>query len=106
MDTALVNIGNYPSTPDFATVARYGSRLRKGHACGRMLAYYFNQQGELISSEQDYAIQIPLELLQSCPNVIGVCSANTSVRALRGALNTGYFTHLIARAELVREVLD
>lgn len=106
IDTALVNIGNYPSTPDFASVARYGSRLQQAHACGRMLAYYFNQRGELISSDQDFAIQIPLDLLRSCPNVIGVCSANTSLKALQGALNTGTFTHIVARTELVRELLD
>ena len=105
MDTALVNIGNYPSTPDFASVARYGDRLQKQRACGRLLVYYFNESGGIIQSDQDFAIQIPLDILSRCPNVVGVCSANTSVRALRGALNTGCFTHIVARAELVRELL-
>ena len=105
MDTALVNIGNYPSTPDFASGARYGNALSKHKACGRILAYYFNEQGEIISSNQDSAIQIPIEQLKQCRNVVGLCSANTGVRALRGALNTGLFTHIIARQELVAELL-
>ncbi|MGI5962290.1 MAG: sugar-binding transcriptional regulator [Lawsonibacter sp.] len=106
MDTALVNIGNYPSTPDFASVARYGDRLQKEHCCGRLLAYYFNPSGQIISSPQDFAIQIPLDLLSRCPNVVGVCSANTSTRALLGALRTGRFTHLVARTGLIQNLLN
>lgn len=105
MDTALVNIGNYPSSPDFASLVRYGDLLQQEHTCGRLLVYYFNPQGKVIQSEQDFAIQIPLEQLKRCPNIIGVCSANTSVRALQGALKSGLFTHLVARADLVRSAL-
>lgn len=105
MDTALVNIGNYPSSPDFASLVRYGDLLQQEHTCGRLLVYYFDPQGKVIQSEQDFAIQIPLEQLKRCPNIIGVCSANTSVRALQGALKSGLFTHLVARADLVRSAL-
>ena len=105
MDTALVNIGDYPSSPDFASLVRYGSLLQHHHACGRMLAYYFNEAGMVIQSDQDFAIQIPMEALKQCPRIIGVCSANTSARALRGALNTGILTHIVARADLVQELL-
>ena len=106
MDTALVNIGDYPSSPDFASLVRYGSLLQRQRACGRMLIYYFNEAGAVIQSDQDFAIQIPLDTLRRCPNIIGVCSANTSVKALRGALHTGFFTHLVAREDLVRELLE
>ena len=71
-----------------------------------MLVYYFNERGTVIQSDQDFAIQIPLETLRRCPNIIGVCSANTSAKALRGALHTGFFTHLVARSALVRTLLD
>lgn len=101
MDTALVNIGNYPSSPDFASLVRYGDLLQKEHTCGRLLAYYFNDSGRVIQSDQDFAIQIPLELLKSCRNIVGVCSANTSVQAVRGALRTGIFTHLVVRSAVV-----
>ena len=106
MDTALVNIGDYPSSPDFASLVRYGDLLQRQRACGRMLVYYFNEMGTVIQSDQDFAIQIPLEALRRCPNIVGVCSANTSVKALRGALHTGFFTHLVAREALVRTMLE
>lgn len=106
IDTALVNIGDYPSSPDFASLVRYGSLLQQQHACGRMLVYYFNETGTIIQSEQDFAIQVPLETLTQCPNIIGVCSANTSAKALRGALRTGAFTHIVARAALVQSLLS
>ena len=105
MDTALVNIGDYPSSPDFASLVRYGSLLQQQHACGRMLVYYFNEEGSIIQSDQDFAIQIPLETLLRCPNIVGVCSANTSAKALRGALRTGAFTHIVARSALVQTLL-
>ena len=106
IDTALVNIGDYPSSPDFASLVRYGSLLQQQHACGRMLVFYFNETGTIIQSEQDFAIQVPLETLMQCPNIIGVCSANTSAKALRGALRTGAFTHIVARAALVQTLLS
>ncbi len=106
LDTALVNIGDYPSSPDFASLVRYGSLLQRERACGRMLIYYFNEDGFVIQSEQDFAIQIPIDLLKRCPNIIGVCSANTSLKALRGALKSGFFTHLVARAELIKALLE
>lgn len=105
MDTALVNIGDYPSSPDFASLVRYGSLLQQEHTCGRLLIYYFNEEGKVIRSDQDFAIQIPLETLRQCPNIIGVCSANTSVKALRGALRSGLFSHIVTRAVLAKELL-
>ena len=71
-----------------------------------MLAYYFNEEGKIIQSEQDFAIQVPIDVLRRCPNLIGVCSANTSVRALRGAIRSGFFTHLVARTGLVKALLE
>ena len=106
LDTALVNIGNYPSSPDFASLVRYGSLLQQYRACGRMLVYYFNEQGTVIQSDQDFAIQVPLDTLRQCPRIIGVCSANTGAKALLGALRSGVFTHLVARSELVKSLLD
>ena len=106
LDTALVNIGDYPSSPDFASLVRYGSQLQRQRACGRMLIYYFNEEGTVIRSDQDPAIQIPIDILRRCPNIIGVCSANTSAKALGGALRSGFFTHIVARGELVRGLLE
>ena len=105
LDTALVNLGDYPSSPDFASLVRYGNLLQQQHACGRMLVYYYNEAGTVIQSEQDFAIQVPMETLKRCPRIIGVCSANTSVKALRGALQSGFLTHIVTRADLVKTLL-
>ncbi len=105
MDTAFVNVGNYPSSPDFASGARYGMMLQQKKACGRFIAYYFNELGEIMSSDQDFAIQIPLDILKNCKNIIGLCSANTGERALRGALETNLLTHIVMRKELMTQLM-
>ncbi|MEG2935451.1 MAG: sugar-binding domain-containing protein [Clostridium sp.] len=106
MDTAIVNIGNYPSSPDFASVARYGDILKKKKAVGRILNYYLNVQGEILYSDADFAIQIPLQILKETKNIIGICASNINPKALAGALRTGMVTHLIAPEEAVKEVLE
>lgn len=105
LDIALVNIGDHPSTPDFASGARFGTLLVKHRAVGRLIAYYFNLEGNILHSDHDFIIQIPLEVLRRCPNVVGICSANVGTKALRGALNTGLLTHLVAREPLVESVV-
>ena len=105
LDTAVVNIGNYPASPDFASLVRYGGLLQQQRACGRMLAYYFNEAGSMIVSEEDFAIQVPIEVLKKCPNIIGVCSANTSPQALLGAIRSGFLTHVVAPMDLIRPML-
>ena len=106
LDTALVNIGDYPSSPDFASLVRYGSLLQEQRACGRMLVYYFNEDGHVIQSEQDFAIQIPVDVLSRCQNIIGVCSDNTSAKAVRGALRSGLLTHIVARSDIIEAVFE
>jgi len=105
-DSAITDICPLVGNASFASLVRYGSLLQRQRACGRMLVYYFNQAGTVIQSEQDFAIQIPIGTLRQCPNIIGVCSANTSAKALEGALKTGMFTHLVARSKLVKSLLD
>ena len=79
--------------------------LQQRRACGRMLIYYFNEHGYVIQSDQDFAIQIPVDVLKRCPNIIGVCSANTSPKAVRGALKSGFFTQIVARSGVIEELL-
>lgn len=106
LQVALVNIGNYPSTPDFASAARYGSMLTTQKAVGRMLGYFFDINGTVFHSENDYMLQIPLENLSRIPHVVGICSANTNPRAVLGALRSGYINHLIAHESAVQAVLE
>lgn len=105
LDVALVNIGNYPSVPDFASVARYGDRLSKGRAVGRILNYYLDVDGMVFRSEFDYALQIPIEVLGRVKHVIGICSSNTSAKAFTGALRTGLINHVVAPEEVVKSAV-
>lgn len=106
LDVALVNIGNFPSVPDFASEARYGNLLVKHKAVGRILNYFVDIDGHIIHSDTDYAIQIPLELLGRVRHVVGICSANTRAKALCGALRSGYINHIIAPEHVIRAVLE
>lgn len=105
LDVALVNIGNFPSVPDFASEARYGDVLVKQKAVGRILNYFVNREGRVLYSDTDYAIQIPLELLRKTKHVVGICSANISQAALRGVLRTGLVNYLIAPARVAETAL-
>lgn len=104
LEVALVNIGNFPSVPDFASEARYGDLLTKRKAVGRMLNYFVDGEGRVIHADTDYAIQIPLELLRKTGHIVGICSANTSARALNGVLKTGLINHIIAPKQVVRNI--
>lgn len=105
LDIALVNIGNHPSSPDFASVARYGKLLAERQAVGRLIAYYYTVDGEIIHSDKDYAIQIPLSSLARSRHVVGLCSANCSPKSLAGALRTGLLTHLIATGDMLDKAM-
>lgn len=106
LDVALVNIGNYPSVPDFASEARYGDVLRKQKAVGKILNYYLDIKGNVFQSDTDYALQIPLDILRKIPYVVGICSANTSPKALIGALKTGLIHHLVAPEAVLCAAVD
>lgn len=106
LDVAVVNIGNYPSSPDFASVARYGEALKKGKAVGRLLNYFFDVSGNVFYSDMDYAIQIPLELLARTQHVVGIAASNIHRKALLGAMRTGMFQHIIAPENQIKEALE
>jgi DNA-binding transcriptional regulator LsrR (DeoR family) len=106
IDTAIVNIGNYPSSPDYATATRFGDRLTAQKAVGRMLCSYFDMHGVIIHSETDYSIQIPIARLARCRNVIAVGSAALQPKALTGALRSGLITHLITAESVARQALE
>lgn len=106
LDVAIVNVGNYPSTPDFASEARYGDILKKNHAVARILNYFCDEQGKIFYSDKDYAIRIALETLKKTRYVIGICSSHISEKAITGALRTGYINYLIAPEQQVKRVVQ
>lgn len=105
MSIAVVNIGNYPSSPDFASAARFGKILAEDKAVGRLLSYFYNEEGKILESDTDYAIQIPIHLLKHCKKVVGICSANVTPQCLLGAMNTGVLTHIICTENALKASL-
>jgi deoxyribonucleoside regulator len=106
MDTAVVNLENYPSTPDDATATRFGNLLTSRKAAGRLLCHYFDFNGIIIRSDSDYTIQIPIAKLSRCRNVVAVCSSALQPKAIVGALRTGLITHIIITEAKARQVLE
>lgn len=106
LDIAIVNIDNYPSVPDFATALRFGKKLSQSKAVGHMISYYYNIDGKIIKGDTDYTNHIEVEDMKKIKEVIGICGADTSVKSVVGALNTGIITHLIIDEELAKRVLD
>lgn len=105
MKVAFVNIGNYPSVPDFATAASYGNKLTEQKAVGKLLCYYYDINGHFIKPDMECTMQIPLEILSKRKCVVGVCGANVSPRALEGALKTGIFTHIVVAKDIAEQII-
>jgi deoxyribonucleoside regulator len=95
LDTAILEIETYPSVPDQATAMRFGDILKEKQAVGGLLSYYFDIEGNIIEGEKDYVIRIPLNYLRKVRRVLLICSGNTKVQALDGALRLGLVTHLV-----------
>jgi DNA-binding transcriptional regulator LsrR (DeoR family) len=106
LDTVILSIGTYPSVPDQATAARFGNKLRERKAVGMIAAYYFDIDGEIIESENDIVIRIPLEILKKVKRVIAISSGEKKVNATRGALLTGIVTHLVIDEVTARQITE
>lgn len=106
LSIAVVNIGNYPDVPDYAPAVRKDDVLNEKKAAGRLLSYYYTLDGEVIRLQNDFTVQMPIESLARCKNVIGICSNNVKPQALVGALRTGLVSHVIASEDLIKTAMD
>ena len=104
LDTMIVNIGNYPAQSDFGQILQLGQELDEKKAAGRILAYYYDEKGQILELKNTYAVQVPLHQIYACKNVVGVCSSNITAKAVKGALNTGLINHIIMRESLLEEI--
>ncbi len=104
LDAAVVAVSGYPSVPDEGTATRFGDSLSRQRAVGSFLSYYYNERGEFISGNNDFCLHIPMAQLRRCRKLIGV-GLNAGSRALKGALATGLFTHLVIDEEQARSLL-
>jgi deoxyribonucleoside regulator len=105
LDTVILGVGTYPSVPDQATAARFGSRLREKKAVGMIVTYCYDIDGKIIDSENDIVTRIPLESLKKAKRALAFGGGEKKFRALRGALMTGLITHLITDEVTAREVV-
>jgi len=95
LDIALVEIEAYPSVPDQATAIRFGFALNTKQAVGGLLSYFYDISGKIIEGKNDYVIRIPLDFLRKVKRIFLICSGNTKVQALLGALKMDIVTHLV-----------
>jgi len=95
LDVVILGIGTYPSVPDQATAARFGDLLRKKKAVGMIATYYFDIDGNIIKSNDDIVIRIPLDDLKHAKKVFVIGGGEKKINAMRGTLKTGLVTHLV-----------
>lgn len=105
LDTAVLSINGFPSVPDHATAVRFGDKLQKAQAVGKLLSYFFNKEGVFIESDEDFAIQLPKSAFGAIKRVIAICPDEVSPKAVLGALKTGLITHIILTEEKAKAVI-
>ncbi|MEG1946868.1 MAG: sugar-binding domain-containing protein [Lachnospiraceae bacterium] len=105
LDYAIIQIRNFPSVPDLATEARFEKKLHEQHATGMLLGYYFDIQGQIITSTHDYSIQIPIENIKNTANTIGIINARVGANTALGALRCGLFDHILISESVVAELM-
>lgn len=106
IDIGIVQIRNFPSVPDLASEARFERKLQEKHAVGMILGYYYGINGEIITSEHDYSIQIPIESLRKIPHLAGIINARVSPSAAIGALRTGLFNEILISETTVKGIIS
>lgn len=104
MDVALVSISNYPSYPDVGVKYRFGNDLMKKNAVGRLLAYYYDAQGNLIDPWINGAMQPDMRQLHSAGQVVAVCSAQLRPECVIGALHTKVIKTILLPESLAEKV--
>lgn len=106
LDAALVNVSNYPSSPDMATALRFGTRLAEEKAVGHILSYFYDGQGRLIAEEKDRLLRISVEELRRAASVIALCGSGVKAVSAAGALRCGLITDIVLNEELAAELLQ
>jgi deoxyribonucleoside regulator len=104
LDMAVIAVQNYPSSPDEATEMRFGDVLRRQHAVGSFLSYFYNVQGDVISGENDFTCRISLADLRHCHRVYAI-GYGAQIESIMGALRTGIFTQVLLMEKQAKEIL-
>ena len=83
--------------------AAAGMRRR---AVGRILAHYYDEEGQLIHPDVDNVIQCSLEQLGRAGRVAALCSAHLKEESVIGALRLKLIDTLVLPCSLAERVLD
>ena len=105
MEQAIVTISNFPSYPDLGVKTIYGNKLTEHHAVGRMLAYYFDVEGNIISPDAETSLQVSLAQLKKS-EVVAVCSSQVKPEGVIGALRLGIIHTLVLTYPLAQRIID
>ena len=105
MDVALVSISNYPSYPDVGVKYRFGNDLMKKNAVGRLLAYYYDVEGNLIDPWINGAMQPDMQQLRNSGQVVAVCSSQLRPECVIGALHTKVIKTILLPESLAEKVI-
>lgn len=106
LDMAILGIEPYPSVPDQATGARFGDLLKGRKPAGMIATYLYEINGNLIESENDVVIRIPLSSLKKTKRVLAIAPIEKGVASILGALRTGLITHLITDEVAAEQILQ
>lgn len=104
MDKAIISISNYPSYPDLGVVYRYEELLSKHKAVGRLLAHYYDNNGQIIMPKVDNVLQVSIGELKKASDVIAVGSSLLKPESLAGALGVGVIKSLIICESLAQKI--
>ena len=105
MDVALISISNYPSYPDIGIKYRFGNDLMKKNAVGRLLAYYYDVEGNLIDPWINGAMQPDIQQLQRTNQVVAVCSSQLRPECVIGALLTNVIKTVLLPESLAEKII-
>ena len=106
MDVALISISNYPSYPDVGVKYRFGNDLMKKNAVGRLLAYYYDVQGNLIDPWINGAMQPDMQQLRNSSHVVAVCSTQLRAECVIGALCTNVIKTILIPESLAKKIIQ
>lgn len=95
LDMVIVAPSAYPTAPDLASAYRLQSKQNIKEVVGEMLTYYYDREGNIVTSDHDFAIRIPLELLRKVDKRVLIVPPNINADAVYGALLTKLFNIII-----------
>ena len=105
MEQVLVSVSNFPSYPDMGVKTIYVDRLMKEHAVGRILAHYYDKNGNVIHPDEDSTLQASIAQMKKA-QVVAVCSKQVKAVAVAGALRLGLIDTLILPQSLTKQVVE